>query len=174
MHITYECFLCVLNIISITYLGSTDHVKQIVVFEWPMCCWNKMEKYQTSHMLSINKRIVLTKSTIGITCFKISFCFKKWDMRINVLYSIRCSSFYCHLNNRFWALFGMLKQIKWHVRSAKTPIRRYSLPVYSEFCSVPEDNTSHLHRGSYRSAPVLLNLLNHMGKSNKMWGLSSI
>ena len=31
-----------------------------------------------------------------------------------------------------------------------------------------------LHRGSYMSAHVFLNLLNELGKSDKMWGLQSI
>ena len=33
---------------------------------------------------------------------------------------------------------------------------------------------SERYRGSYMSAHVLLNLLNELGKSDKMWGLQSI
>ena len=52
---------------------------------------------------------------------------------------------------------------------------KYSYPI-SDTCKPTVSSTTSLriHRGSYRSAHVLLNLLNLLGKKDKMRGLPSI
>ena len=48
----------------------------------------------------------------------------------------------------------------------KIPVNAADQPIYA--------TANHIHRGSYMSAHVLLNLLNEMGKRDKMRGLPSI
>ena len=74
------------------------------------------------------------------------------------------------LSTRDTALHGF---IKWHqvaVTSYFMGLSRLDALLLSWFNKFVKS----LHRGSYMSARVLLNLLNELGKRNKMWGLSSI
>ena len=68
----------------------------------------------------------------------------------------------------------------WYVRPAKPQISLPICPFYlpaddsHEISSLNYNKNEEIHRGSYMSAHVLLNLLNKLGKSHKMRGLSSI